>query len=248
LSAGGVGGGGGVVAGALIDELLDESDGGGVGVLGVDGVIGALEAGGGGGGGGASLLQPAASAAVPSIAIKAIVVLIVYPSLGVRTTSRAVRSFSSAAREVRPRTLAIPAPPPHRTPAQRAVGHEATGAAPIATVHRRDAFAGARTLAATRRNALNRRPKWNLLARQVGGTRPASQDDGPAQAERPARSSFKENLMLHYAVVFFIIALIAALFGFGGIAAGAAEIAKVLFFIFIIVAAVTFVLSLLRRS
>ena len=35
--------------------------------------------------------------------------------------------------------------------------------------------------------------------------------------------------MLHYAVVFFIIALIAALFGFGGIAAGAAGIAKILF-------------------
>ena len=34
--------------------------------------------------------------------------------------------------------------------------------------------------------------------------------------------------MLHYAVVFFVIALIAALFGFGGIAVGAAEIAKVL--------------------
>ncbi|MDD2809959.1 DUF1328 domain-containing protein, partial [Rhodoferax sp.] len=27
--------------------------------------------------------------------------------------------------------------------------------------------------------------------------------------------------MLHYAVVFFVIALVAALFGFGGIAAGA---------------------------
>ena len=35
--------------------------------------------------------------------------------------------------------------------------------------------------------------------------------------------------MLHYAVVFFVIALIAALFGFGGIAAGAAGIAKILF-------------------
>ena len=29
--------------------------------------------------------------------------------------------------------------------------------------------------------------------------------------------------MLHYAVVFFVIALIAAVFGFGGIAAGEAE-------------------------
>ena len=34
--------------------------------------------------------------------------------------------------------------------------------------------------------------------------------------------------MLRYAVIFFIIAIIAAVFGFGGIAAGAAEIAKVL--------------------
>ena len=35
--------------------------------------------------------------------------------------------------------------------------------------------------------------------------------------------------MLHYAVVFFIIAIVAAVLGFGGIAFGAAEIAKVLF-------------------
>ena len=54
--------------------------------------------------------------------------------------------------------------------------------------------------------------------------------------------------MLHYAVVFFVIALIAALFGFGGIAAGAVEIAKVLFFIFLVVAVVTLVMSLFRRA
>ncbi|ETH53994.1 PF07043 family protein [Bordetella pertussis I002] len=35
--------------------------------------------------------------------------------------------------------------------------------------------------------------------------------------------------MLHYAVVFFVIAIIAAVLGFGGIAAGAAGIAKILF-------------------
>ena len=35
--------------------------------------------------------------------------------------------------------------------------------------------------------------------------------------------------MLHYAVVFFVIALIAAVFGFTGLAAGAAGIAKILF-------------------
>jgi uncharacterized membrane protein YtjA (UPF0391 family) len=40
--------------------------------------------------------------------------------------------------------------------------------------------------------------------------------------------------MLRWAAIFFIIAIIAAIFGFGGIAEGAASIAKVLFFIFII--------------
>ena len=39
--------------------------------------------------------------------------------------------------------------------------------------------------------------------------------------------------MLKWALVFLIIAGIAALFGFGGIASGAAEIAKILFYIFI---------------
>jgi uncharacterized membrane protein YtjA (UPF0391 family) len=53
--------------------------------------------------------------------------------------------------------------------------------------------------------------------------------------------------MLHYAVVFFIIALIAAVFGFGGIAAGAAGIAKILFVVFLIGAVVSFLLSMGRR-
>jgi uncharacterized membrane protein YtjA (UPF0391 family) len=53
--------------------------------------------------------------------------------------------------------------------------------------------------------------------------------------------------MLHYAIVFFVIALIAALFGFGGIAAGAVEIAKVLFFIFLVLFVVSLVVGLFRR-
>jgi uncharacterized membrane protein YtjA (UPF0391 family) len=54
--------------------------------------------------------------------------------------------------------------------------------------------------------------------------------------------------MLHYAVVFFVIALIAAVFGFTGIAAGAAGIAKILFVVFLIGAAITFFMSLGRRA
>jgi uncharacterized membrane protein YtjA (UPF0391 family) len=52
--------------------------------------------------------------------------------------------------------------------------------------------------------------------------------------------------MLHYAVVFFVIALIAALFGFGGIAAGAVGIAKILFFVFIILAIASFLFGSMR--
>ncbi|SFE58744.1 DUF1328 domain-containing protein [Paracidovorax wautersii] len=53
--------------------------------------------------------------------------------------------------------------------------------------------------------------------------------------------------MLHYAVVFLVIALVAALFGFGGIAAGAVGIAKILFFVFVAMAIVTFVMGLMKR-
>ncbi len=54
--------------------------------------------------------------------------------------------------------------------------------------------------------------------------------------------------MLHYSVVFLVIALIASLFGFGGIAAGAVEIAKILFFIFAIMTVVSFVVGLMKRN
>ncbi|MBF5006626.1 DUF1328 domain-containing protein [Diaphorobacter caeni] len=53
--------------------------------------------------------------------------------------------------------------------------------------------------------------------------------------------------MLRYAVIFLVIALVAAVFGFGGIAAGAVDIAKILFFVFIIIAVITFVLGLMKK-
>jgi uncharacterized membrane protein YtjA (UPF0391 family) len=54
--------------------------------------------------------------------------------------------------------------------------------------------------------------------------------------------------MLHYAVVFFVIALIAAVFGFGGIAAGAVSIGKILFFVFIVLAVASFLYGLIRKA
>lgn len=56
-------------------------------------------------------------------------------------------------------------------------------------------------------------------------------------------SPSKGESMLHWAAVFFVIALVAALFGFGGIAVGAATIAKVLFVLFIILALVALVIG-----
>ena len=53
--------------------------------------------------------------------------------------------------------------------------------------------------------------------------------------------------MLRYAVVSLVIAFIAAIFGFGNLAADAAGIAKLLFFVFVIMAIVTFVLGLTNR-
>ncbi|ANY77682.1 MULTISPECIES: DUF1328 domain-containing protein [Microvirga] len=52
--------------------------------------------------------------------------------------------------------------------------------------------------------------------------------------------------MLGWAVTFLIIALVAALFGFGGIAGTAVEIAKLIFFVAIVLFAISAVIGLLR--
>jgi uncharacterized membrane protein YtjA (UPF0391 family) len=49
--------------------------------------------------------------------------------------------------------------------------------------------------------------------------------------------------MLYYTVVFLVVALIASLFGFTGLAAGAVDIARVLFFIFIVLFVASLVMS-----
>lgn len=54
--------------------------------------------------------------------------------------------------------------------------------------------------------------------------------------------------MLRWAIAFFIIAIIAAVFGFGGIAVASAGIAKLLFFIFVVLFLVALVGGLMRRA
>jgi uncharacterized membrane protein YtjA (UPF0391 family) len=53
--------------------------------------------------------------------------------------------------------------------------------------------------------------------------------------------------MLYWALVFFIISLIAALFGFTGIAIAFAGIAKILFFIFIVLFILALIFGWRRR-
>lgn len=50
--------------------------------------------------------------------------------------------------------------------------------------------------------------------------------------------------MLRYALIFLVVAIIAGIFGFGGIVDAATDIARILFFIFIIVFAVMLILNL----
>jgi len=50
--------------------------------------------------------------------------------------------------------------------------------------------------------------------------------------------------MLRWALGFFVLALVAALFGFGGLAATSAGIAKTLFYIFLVVFLVSLVFGL----
>jgi uncharacterized membrane protein YtjA (UPF0391 family) len=52
--------------------------------------------------------------------------------------------------------------------------------------------------------------------------------------------------MLHWSLIFLVIALIAAVLGFGGIAGTAVGIAKILFFVFLVIWLVAFLLG--RRA
>jgi uncharacterized membrane protein YtjA (UPF0391 family) len=67
-----------------------------------------------------------------------------------------------------------------------------------------------------------------------------------AHASRSADAIYQreggEN-MLGWAITFLIIAIIAAVFGFGGIAAASAGIAKLLFFVFLVMCVIFFLLG-----
>ena len=58
----------------------------------------------------------------------------------------------------------------------------------------------------------------------------------------------QERVMLHWALVFLVVALIAAVFGFGGIASTAAGMAQILFAVALVLFVVSILAGFLRRS
>ena len=54
--------------------------------------------------------------------------------------------------------------------------------------------------------------------------------------------------LLHYALVFLVIALVAAAIGFGGVAGFAMEAARLLFWVFIVLFVISLVAGMVRRA
>lgn len=54
--------------------------------------------------------------------------------------------------------------------------------------------------------------------------------------------------MLYYAVVFLVVALVAAFFGFGGVAGTAIEGARILFWVAIVLLVVSVIAGFVRRA
>jgi uncharacterized membrane protein YtjA (UPF0391 family) len=69
--------------------------------------------------------------------------------------------------------------------------------------------------------------------------------DAFGAGQDPAVTALKKKgvAMLYYALVFLVVAIIAGLLGFGAVAFAAAGVAKILFFIFLVL----FLLSLFRH-
>ena len=54
--------------------------------------------------------------------------------------------------------------------------------------------------------------------------------------------------LLHYAVVFLVVALVAAFFGFGGVAGTAMDGARLLFWVAIVLFVVSLIAGIIRRA
>jgi uncharacterized membrane protein YtjA (UPF0391 family) len=69
-----------------------------------------------------------------------------------------------------------------------------------------------------------------------------------ARRLRPILGGLKMGNLLHYALVFLVVALVVAAVGFGGIAGFAMEAARLLFWVFIVLFVISLVAGLTRRA
>lgn len=53
--------------------------------------------------------------------------------------------------------------------------------------------------------------------------------------------------LLHYALVFLVVAIVAALFGFGGVAGTAMEGARIMFWVALVLMVLAFLFGMVRR-
>jgi uncharacterized membrane protein YtjA (UPF0391 family) len=96
-------------------------------------------------------------------------------------------------------------------------------------------------------------PRGAQFRNTVGGWNYSQPSDvGQVQQYHPAGDApaAREGVrvMLNWVVTFLIIALVAALLGFGGIAGAAIEIAKVIFFIAILLFVIAVIVGLIGRG
>ncbi len=89
--------------------------------------------------------------------------------------------------------------------------------------------------------AYNREESWR-------GSERGTQARHTIQGQKNLTATHKEVVMIRWALGFFILAIIAAVLGFTGIALAAAGIAKIIFFIFLVLFLVSLVGHLLRRT
>ena len=54
--------------------------------------------------------------------------------------------------------------------------------------------------------------------------------------------------LLHWAIIFLVVAIIAAILGFGGVAGTAMAGAKIVFWVAIVIAIISFVVSVAKRA
>jgi uncharacterized membrane protein YtjA (UPF0391 family) len=93
-----------------------------------------------------------------------------------------------------------------------------------------------------------------FVYRDSAGEVPGSVDGLPQACAIPFSGGLarkirtKENVMLRWALIFLIVAVVAGIFGFAGIMIAAAGIAKLLFYLFLLLFLVSLVMGLVSRT